>query len=224
MKMRTLLLRLAFAALAGVALAGCGNDPERASFAAFDLVRDSIGGRPAGPDARETVTAEQVDAAGTPVLLAVAREADLGSTLVPVAANLGTVQWVDIAGGGLLTREGVLVGTRGLGPDLLNADISGLLAALRVGGGQAVPRLELRLRPDNVVERTRYSCDIVRVGRERLTYLGRSFDTDRFEERCRNGADSVVNRYWIDDSGQLRQQEVLVSPQFGIMDLSLLRG
>lgn len=218
------LSRFAAVVLAGLVLTGCGNDPDRSGLPAIKVVRDAFGGKPAGQDARDTITAAQIDGAGVPVLLAVQRKVDEGNTLIPVATNLGTVQWTDIAGGGLLTRSGVLVGTRGLGNDLLNADISGLLAALRAGGGRGAPRLELRLRADNVVERTRYSCDVVRVGRERLEYLGRAFETDRFEERCQDGPAAVVNRYWIDDSGKIRQQEVMVSPQAGVMSLSLLRG
>lgn len=220
--------RMVLAALALAGLAACGNDPERTGIPAVQVVRDALaqGRAPAGSDARETITAAEIDAAASAVLLAVSREDDRGSTLIPLAANLGVVQWTDVAGGGLLTRDGVLVGTRGLGHDLLQADVSGLLAALRAGGTRDVPRLELRLRPDNVVERTRWVCDVVRAGRERiaLAIVDRAVDTDRFEERCRSGEATLVNRYWIDDSGRIRRQDVVVGPEFGVLELSLLRG
>ena len=179
---------------------------------------------PEGEDARDVMTAARLDAAGVPVLLAVVRSVDQGNTLIPLAANLGTVQWTDAAGGGLLTRDGLLVGTRGLGNDLLTAEVGAVRAALRAGGRRGVPRVETRLRPDNVTIRQRYVCDVVPVGRETLEHYGLSFATTVYEERCDGDRVGTPNRYWVDAGGAVRRQEVRVSKRAGILEISLLRG
>jgi hypothetical protein len=142
--------------------------------------------------------------------------------LVPVSTGAdGTVQWRDAGGAGLLMRSGVLVGTRGLGFDLLTVDARGLRSALGQGGGSGVTRVERRLRGDNSVETLSFTCDIVSIGRERLALFGTNYETSHYEERC-SGPYDFVNQYWV-GSGIIRKSEVFVSREAGIIELSVLK-
>ena len=82
------------AILLAATVAGCSNETaeeDRAPILDAVLAR-IIARSPDVPDARDVVTAQALEAAGVPVLLSVPRRTGQGTTLIPVAANLGTVQ------------------------------------------------------------------------------------------------------------------------------------
>ena len=213
---------LALAAL--TALAGCGSDDRPTTF---DLARGVVGGvlpggDDAAQDARAVLTPAMIANSPTSALLAVLVERDVGYTLVPNAVNGETVQWRDISGGGLMQRDGILVGTRGLGWDLFTADVSGLSAALRGGGGRDVLRVNRFIDGTNKVRARQYLCDVVAVGREAIDVYGRIDRTTLFEERCTGEADAFVNRYWLRSDGLIVRSRERVSPQFGDIELTLV--
>lgn len=226
----TSILKSALGAVAAAAvLTGCQftNDDERGpTFAetARAIITDQFGqgGEPA-PDARQIITPELLAQSPDPILLIVQKNIDTAGVLVPVSRGAdGTVQWRDLGGAGLLMRDGVLVGTRGIGFDLLTVDARELRRALAAGGARDVARTERRLRGDNTVEVLDLICDVVPIGRERLTLFGSSYDTSLYEERC-GGNRPFVNRYWV-GGGVVRKSEVFVSTEAGVIELSLLKN
>lgn len=178
--------------------------------------------RAAPPDARAVLTADLIASAESSLLLVVNRNADAGFTMVPLSVNRGVEQWTDASGGGLLRRNGVLVGTRGLGFDLLTADVDPLLQALGRGGGQAV-RVNRYLDGQNQVVAVQFICDVRRAGGQTLEYYGRHYVTTVYEEDCRGDAESFTNRYWIDRAGGIRRSEETVSPEIGVLEINQLK-
>ena len=231
------MLRAMLLGLVAPLLAACIEGGTREPFetvTAGDALRAAVASRVGGGgaaeaesqavDARRVLSAAVLAQVDKPVLLAIVREADRGVAMAPVGVGAdGTVQWRDGTGAGLLLRGGVLVGTRGLGFDLLTVDDAGLRAALGAGGGRDVPRVERRLRGDNVVVAERLFCDVVAVGRERLDYYGRSHATTRFEERCAGDESAFVNTYWLGTAGLIRRQAVRVGPRAGVLETVVLR-
>lgn len=218
------LMRPSALALAALTLAACGNDEAPGGLVGTvgrTLVERL---RPADPpvDARQELTAAQLASSPTSVLLVVVEKTDTGYTALPVAANFGTVQWVDATGGGLLTRDGVLVGTRGFGFDLIQADVAPLRAALEAGGGRGLLRVEHRLNGASERVEERFSCDLVPVGAETLNFFGRGYATRVFEERCRGATRDLVNRYWLDGASGVRQSAVDLGARAGVVRLSRL--
>lgn len=205
-------------------LAACGNDA--GSDGLLGTVGKALAARVTGGDtpidARQDLTAAQLARSPTSVLLVVVEKSDSGFTALPVASGSGTVQWIDATGGGLLTRDGVLVGTRGFGFDLIQADVAPLRAALRAGGGSDLLRIEHRLNGASEPVRERFFCALVPIGTETLTFFGTAHSTRVFEERCVGETRSFVNRYWRDGGGTMRQSAVDIGPETGVLTLSRL--
>ncbi|MCK0168773.1 YjbF family lipoprotein [Jannaschia sp. S6380] len=217
-------MRLGLLGALMLALTACGSDdlPDTPLGTAARTVGGLVlPGEPV-PDARAVLTPEMLANSPTAVMLLVTERTDRGLTLVPLTVNRGTEQWIDANGGGILRRDGILVGTRGLGFDLLTADVAPLAAALRAGGGTNVLRVNRHLRGDDRIEVRRYFCDVRPVGGETLTFYGRNFRTTVFEESCTGEGDAFVNRYWREGDGTIRRAVERVSPETGHVELSLL--
>lgn len=108
-------------------------------------------------------------------------------------------------------EEGLLVATRGLGQDLMAADVSGVRAALARGGGSAQRVHEILDSRDQVVRQT-FDCTIVATGVESIDLGTRTIQALRFEETCTGETASFVNLYWLDGSSTIMQSRQLVSP------------
>ncbi|WP_371155580.1 YjbF family lipoprotein [Jannaschia sp. 2305UL9-9] len=178
---------------------------------------------PATPDARQVLTPELLNGSSTPVLLVVLQEANTAFTMIPTAVNFGTEQWRDSGSGAFLRRNGILVGTRGLGFDLLTADVAGLSQALRQGGGEDVLRVNRVLNGQDQVVAMRYLCRVIPVGRETLDFYGARHGTTIYDEVCEGSGAPFVNRYWVDSSGTVRRALEQVTETFGQVEISLLR-
>ena len=178
----------------------------------------------ASVDARDVLDAEIVAGAKTPLLLLVVERTDRALTLIPAASRRGTVQWRDGQGGGLIRRGGVLVGTRGLGFDLMTADVAGLRRALRSGGGRGVVRVNRHLSGENEIVALRYACDVVPTGRQTLDFYGSIHRATVFEERCAGDGPPFVNTYWVEADGTVRRARESVSAEIGMVVLNLLKG
>lgn len=216
------LRRAALALAAAALLSACGN--ENAPGGLFSVIGDKVAAQVAGGappvDARVELTPARLAAQRNSILLVVVDRTDSGYTVLPIAANLGTIQWIDETGGGLLTRDGVLVGTRGFGFDLLQADVGPIRAALRAGGGTGLVRVEHRLNGAGEPVRERFVCTLSPQGAETLTFFGTAYPTRRYEERCAGDARAPVNRYWLDADGGVRKSVVDLGPVLGTLQLS----
>ncbi|MGB3409293.1 MAG: YjbF family lipoprotein [Jannaschia sp.] len=216
--------------LTGLVLAGCsggtGSDANRPKSGfgqtAITAIGSLFGASPPVVDARSVLTAQFVEQVQTPLILIVAQRLDSALTMIPLSQNGETVQWRDAVGGGLFRRNGILVGTRGAGHDLLSADVEPLRAALRAGGGRDVTRINRILNGENQVVAEQYICDVRATGDETLTFYGKSYETTRFVEACRGDGPAFENRYWIDRGGVIRRSLERVSPQVGFLLLDVL--
>lgn len=216
------LMRLSALLLAGLTLSACGNEEAPGGLVGTvgTTLVERLRGSEKPVDARRELTPERLASSPTSVLLIVVEKTDTGYTALPVAAGAGTVQWIDGTGGGLLTRDGVLVGTRGFGFDLMQAEVAPLRAALAAGGGRGLVRVEYRLNGAAERVRERFLCDLVATGGQTLAFFGKGYATRVFEERCAGATRSFVNRYWLDQGGGMRQSAVDLGPAAGVLRLS----
>jgi hypothetical protein len=179
------------------------------------------------PGQRVRVDPSMIAGVTVPVLLAHLEDRGTVATLGRVAVNDGVATWrgadpITLA----LRADGLLVGTRGLGPDLMIADVAGTEAALRQGTGAAVTRVHRFLDGDLQLRSVTYSCTLVPAGREDITIAGRTHTTLRFDERCSSladGRETFVNSYWrATDRMFVWQSRQWISEALGVMNAQRL--
>lgn len=219
------LARLAGLLAVAAVLAACGNQSDRnplvlVSQSAFQLLKP--GARAEAIDARDILTQQLVAEAGISVLLVLQLDQDQAFTMIPQAANLGTVQWRTGDNLGLLRRDGIVVGTRGLGHDLHTADVDALDVAFDAGGATDALRVNRYLTAEGVIEVETLICAVRMVGRETLNIYGRIKRTRVFEEDCRAGGGDFVNRYWVEDDGTVRKSRERISAELGVFEITRL--
>lgn len=85
---------------------------------------------PAPADPRETLRRADLEAVGNPLLLAVLPEKGVFASLMPLVRKGDTLTWVTADGVTLAFENGVLIGSRGLGDDLMGGDSGGTASAI----------------------------------------------------------------------------------------------
>jgi len=190
-----------------LALAACDSGRGERSF--FDLALDRIVSlaqrQPPPPTAaqiRAGLTPEVLAQLGGAVLLVEFPKWDMAAGLLPIGRNRGHVTWRTTDGVTLSFRDGMMVSTRGLGFDLMAADVGAALAAVKAGRGQAV-RIHRYLDGENQTVSLRLICD---YGRE---------DGGATTETCDVGGRNIENRYWLDPAGNLRKSRQWHGPKHG---------
>jgi len=207
------------AALAiALSLAGCSSrntPPEPLPFQlAAQRAFGALKARKKPADARSVLTRAAIDATPGPILLAGVESRQAYATLTPSGHNRGVVSWVTGDGVSLSFRNGVLVATRGLGQDLMAADVSDVLAALHAGQGPAL-RIHDYLDGEEQVRRRSFYCTIRTEGRETLHIYELSVTTRRLAETCKNPTITFTNRYWISSGNRIRQSHQWAGPLVG---------
>jgi len=137
--------------------------------------------------------------------LLLARLPDRGAaaTLTRIGSNSGVETWQTADDVTLSFREGVLVASRGLGGDLMTADVTGTLAVLRGTGAAAYPRPQTTLDGDWQIVVIPFRCRIADRRAEVLTIAERVQPVQRLEEVCTAPGREVRNLYWQGADGFL---------------------
>ena len=205
----------ALAAVLALALAGCGSEQSDLGATAgrlFQALKSRAGGgaAPAPP-----VSRAQIAGFTDPLLYGriPSRGAD---SFLGLAAEGGPYHtWISPDGISLTLRDGgVLVATRGLGEDLVAAEVP----AIRGPGGAALRRHRYLGGDERLTEVT-FRCRIEPAGRETIEVLERRYATRRVAETCRSGARRFRNDYWLGNQGDIRQSRQWISDSVGFIIL-----
>lgn len=138
------------------------------------------------------------------------------AVLGPVSRTGGVTVWQTLDGITLALRDGALTGTRGLGDDLMSADVSGDLAMLRgTGPGGHHPHIRSYLDGENRTVFRSYQCR--RAGTDRDSGP-RGTALRRVAMRCVSPRDSFTNVYWLDGAGAVTRSRQWVGPRIGYME------
>jgi hypothetical protein len=211
--------RLALALLALTSsLAACGQDQEVNPITTATQAIDQLIGPPEPPlDIRASFTPEVLATINQPLLAAEMPARKANATMALAGENAGHRTWVAADGIMLITRDGILTGTRGFGRDLMVSDVSAVLPALRAGSG-SVEREMSRINDETHVIPTRYRCTIASGGPQQVDLISRTFSTRLVTETCTDVAgvaEGFTNRYWLDSTGTIRQSDQWVGPRYG---------
>ena len=208
-------MRSAFLApLLALALAGCGGT-------ALDGLASRLLQRASGP-VIGTGDAEfqRLIAEDAPRLVVWLLDRDIAASLLQAGARDGVIRWRAADNVQIYTRNGQIIGTRGLADDLMTAEDSGLSAAL-AGGGQ-ITRIQRFLDGQDRITIRSYVCDLVPAGTETV----RTGDTTtttarRVDETCHSPGGDFTNHHWL-LGGRILQTEQYLGAGIGRVRLLFL--
>ncbi|MFK7877371.1 MAG: YjbF family lipoprotein [Paracoccaceae bacterium] len=98
-----------------------------------------------------------------PILLIELPKQEAVASLVNAGENRGAITWIDPSGVSVVTRGGIVISTRGLGNDLMAADVSGTQRALQ-GGVKTYKRLHRYLDGEAQLDRSVFACTADKAG------------------------------------------------------------
>jgi len=218
--------RAGLALAAGLVLAGCGNDPGATGGEAFLA---------AGRVLTEQVRALRPGAAGAPPVsraaigdfpdpLLHARIPGRGAeALLGVIAQSGeTVTWATPDQITLTLKDGMVVATRGLGDDLMSAQVPDVAVLAAAGAGRALRR-HFHIAGDEGRRREDFHCEIALLGPETIEVLERRHETLHLTETCADPATpatpAFVNEHWIEPGGLMRRSRQWIGAGIGRIEL-----
>lgn len=200
-------------------LAGCGNDQTAQESLsrlpkgkALGAMVTAIFVKPqpfrADPAAVATVRGA-LEKAGQPVLLVTvpSRGADL---FAPYGQNGPVITWATSAQQSIALDDGLLVATRGFGPDLMSASVPSLAQVSRATGTSHRDYYDLDGADQN--RHFAYDCTLAPAGMEAVEVFGATYPTRKVTESCAGPDASFVNIYWFDADGRLRQSDQHATP------------
>lgn len=215
-------IRTAVAVCLLAALAACGSEKPEASpigMAVGNVAKATLGrvtARKAPAQAAAApATRADIEKFGIPILRAVIPVRSADALLTVTDEKGSTVTWSTTDGSSFTLREGVLIQTRGLGPDLMSAQAPSA-AALRTNGGTH-RRVYFFLGDDDSTTRRTYDCTMALVGTEEIQIFQRAHGVEKFTETCTRPQGTITNTFWF-EGPVIRKSQQLASGGLGFID------
>ena len=195
----------------GMMLAGCGTSRDSSDLAApIQTLRERF--TPAalrepslnmlGTNAALSVRAK-LESEGRPTLLVTHGTLLFEGFMSPIGQNGGVVTWAGPTGEAISVRDGMLVASRGFGPDLMS--LAGpTMARVQTGTG-TTRRSYYYLDGADARRAFDFDCTLAAGGKGSTTILGKTYATTKVTESCSHPLGSFVNEYWFDNRLILRQ-------------------
>jgi len=166
-----------------------------------------------------TVAGDAPQLVGPERLRVVLPETGAVAVLGPVARNGDVTVWQTLDGITLSFRQGVLIATRGLGDDLMSADVAGDLAHLRGrGGGGYYPHIRSYLDGENQTVFRAYQCRGTGTAPARVEIGGQEIPAQRTDISCVSPERAFTNIFWQDGAGRVIRSRQWISPNMQYMD------
>ncbi|WP_411890130.1 YjbF family lipoprotein [Yoonia sp. SDW83-1] len=190
-----------------LALFGCGagQADDNISSQIWTWLTSSEDDVSAAPDVgalRAGLTPAVLAQIGEPVLIAQVPSRNAVAAMVRIGSNNGVDTYLTPDGISISTRDGMIVGTRGFGFDLMTADIAEPLSAVTGRADRAV-RVHRYLDGENQLIIRSFACRYAAAGDRRIA------------ETCQSSDFSFVNDYVVDEQGRIRSSRQWMSPQIG---------
>ncbi len=209
---------------------GEADDLERQPFlelatATRAVIRERADDTPAAPfDPATSVGPAEVATLEARTWVANIAARDAWGTLTQAGTNQGTNTYFTLDGISVSMRRGVLVGTRGLGADLLATSPRPTLALLAAGGPGAYTRKLVFLDPTSTRQSLLLDCQFAPQGAETLTIARQQIRTQRYTETCLGAEAPVTNSFWVGVAdGGVVQARQWISAEVGYLDTYLLK-
>lgn len=210
-----------FFAGALLALSACGplgdgvTSSTLKSFAAPVLTLGSSDAPSPQPAPTAGLTRAAIEAAPSELLLVSLVSRGSVDLLSQVTQTSTTSTWISSDGVSVSLKNGMLVGTRGSGFDLMGADTAAARQSLRGGGTHQ--RAYDTLENLDKIETATYSCTTRRDSAETITIVERDYAAVKWREDCESSNVRFTNLYWVGRSGEILQSRQFVSVGLGYL-------
>jgi hypothetical protein len=211
-------------ALALTLLAACGNDkgePSPLGQAVGSVAKATLGGikaRRAGKGAAPAaapITRADIEKYGIPILRAVIASRGADALLTVSDAKGEVVTWSTTDGTTFSLRNGVLIQTRGLGPDLMSAQVPTIGMLAQNGGTHQ--RVYYFLGKEDLPSRRTFDCTVTVKGRTTVTIYDRDHAVTHVTESCVQPQGRIENEFWI-EGATIRKSRQWASGLTGYVD------
>jgi Group 4 capsule polysaccharide lipoprotein gfcB, YjbF len=218
----TVSTRLTAALVALALVGGCGTDRPEASplgMAVGAVAKATVlkaKSRKAGTKpAAAPVTRADLEKFGVPILRAkiASRGADAFLTVADTKGDV--VTWSTTDSTTFSLRNGVLIQTRGLGPDLMSAEVPSV--AQLATNGSSYKRVYFFLGKEDRGSRQTMDCTTAVEGRAVVEIFGRSHTTTHVTETCTRGRGQIKNEFWI-EGATIRKSKQFASGLTGYIE------
>lgn len=226
------------ALFAGI-LAGCTISSETTSSSGgavqelFTVGKSAVANRRAGRPEKTAVTPEILSQITVPVIQ-INPEKYGGSDFLRRAVSrndsgLGTVEvWNSSDNAQIFLRSGVIVGSRGIGGDIIAADANVTIRALRSGARTSGVRRYTISDGDVTTTDYVFQCVIENAGEEGVRIVNQVFRTRHMRETCVGGplGDARLNNeYWVEPgSGLVRKSRQWIGPSTGYFEIIKIKN
>lgn len=206
---------LAVALAVSALLTGCGSaDQGGAGLGQAVLAR--IAPQPAAASLRQVLTPDVI--ASFEQSAGVIGLPDRGQEALVVELNRrgSTVTWASLDGVSVSTRSGVVVATRGLGGDLMVADLAEVIAGVRGQRAEAL-RVHRYLDGENQTVPSVLICDYARGPVAPVPFSITARSGPIVSETCTGPNRIIENTYWVSSAGRVFASRQWVGPEVGYL-------
>lgn len=190
----------------------CGSQRDSTARTAISSLQSALSKKSAPlttATIRARLTPEVLAQFNSPVMIAELPKVSVASVIVLTEQSLGYDTWFTPDGVSVVTRQGLVTATRGVGYDLMSADVSDTLNALK---GPLKPSRGTRVHEyldgeDQIVSLT-FDCTYFKK-RARGGYW--------VSESCVSGKTQIENQYWLNTSHGIVQSVQWIGARNGYM-------
>lgn len=215
-KVLEMIAQMKWGALLAIAfgLGGCGSDHDATTGQRLiQSARTQImKGRSKGT-AAPAITRQALSAFTTPMIMAEIPTTGLTTFLVPYAQNGDVETWATADDKTISFRQGIMVATRGFGPDIMQA-VAPTAKQLAAGAG-SFERAYYYLDGADQTQRYTYQCTLSSAGPEQITVVDMQHSTRHVLESCAGEIGNFVNEYWFENGIFLRKSKQMLVQAWG---------
>lgn len=210
-------LPLALALVAGLGLGGCGSD--RDATAGARLIKQTatqlVASRKArrNPTPAQPITRAALDQFKSPMMQIDVAATGLTSFIVPYGQNGDVETWSSVDDQTISFRDGIMIATRGFGPDIMESIAPG--ANQIASGSGTYDRAYYYLDGADKTQRFDFRCTLANLGAETITVVDQQHSTRHVSESCHGKQGDFVNEYWFENGNFLRKSKQLLIPAWG---------
>lgn len=159
---------------------------------------------------------EALSQSGAPALIVAVEDREQTAVFLRRVRRDGVENWISADEVSLDFRSGFLVGSRGLGGDLMTADVAQSRALVLSGRAGTAKRFHSYLGGEDQVEIRTYVCEIASRGARDVDLGKRVVATRLMQERCQGADQSFQNLYWVDPGrGEIVQSRQWAGAEIG---------